>query len=75
MRTVFPKKHPDDWWLQLPDNISDDMDWYANDVGWSAGKREQYRGYLQSNPNVDVVWLVDKYRAGLLGWRAIGVLK
>lgn len=73
--TLFPKRHPEKSGLQLPNNISYEMRWYANDVALRAKSRKQYRDCRQRNTINYVAGLVKKFEAGLLGWRAIGVLQ
>lgn len=73
--TVFPKRHTDDWTLQLPNNISDEMKWYAGDVALRATHPKTYQNYRQQNSTTYLTRLVEHTKAGLLGWCAIGVLK
>ena len=40
---VFPKERPNSKWLQLPDNISDEMRWYANYVVTRAWDLKQFQ--------------------------------
>lgn len=71
---VFPK-HLDHWSLVLPDGISPEMRWYADSVAWRAEDRFRYRGFRQRESADYLVGLVEDFGVGLLGWRAIGVLK
>ena len=70
--TVFPKQHPDSQRLQLPANISEEMRWYADEVALGAW---EYQDYRQQNSTEYLAWLVKQREVGLLGWRAIGVLR
>lgn len=75
--TVFPKKHPDDLWLQLPDTISDDMSRYAYHVALRAevGRDIYQRYWSQAETTPDLLELIPTCESGLLGWRALGILR
>ena len=63
------------WILQLPDNISDDMRWYADSVALRARNRELYQTSRRRDSIDHLAEVVTYCESGLLGWRAIGVLK
>lgn len=73
--TMFPKQHPGWWPLELPDNVSDDMRWYADNVAWRAEDREWYQHYRQQNAIEYIARSVKTLEVGLLGGRAIGALR
>ena len=77
--TLFPRKYPgdphNDWILQLPGSISDEMGWYALEVSWRAWNWDDYQDVRQRDTVTSTLkTIVDDAKAGLLGWRAIGVL-
>lgn len=76
--TMLPKKRPGGWMLQIPDNISYEMFWYAYDVAWRAENREQYLNSRSNAAKVNKINLAEWVtfcESGLLGWRAIGMLR
>lgn len=68
---MFPTRQDDT--LILPDTVSDEMEFYANDV---AAKRHgvYYTERIQTAPTGYLWDRIEKLRAGLQGWCAIGVL-
>lgn len=73
--TKFPKYYQNEWPLELPYNISPDMRWYADSVAWRAQDRKGYLDFRQHDTTTYLARLVEDLEAGLLGWRAIGVLQ
>lgn len=72
---AFPKAHPDGWTLRLPAGVSNDMRWYAHDVSWRELDREQWWDYRLWNSTSYLRDLVEKCETGLLGWRAVGLIR
>ena len=73
--TVFPSQHSEDWSLQLPDNTSGEMLWYVRHVTWRAWAPKEYQYIQKRHSTVYLAELVNDFEAGLLSWRAIGVLR
>lgn len=73
--SVFPKHGQENWWLELPDNTSIEMRCYARHVVWSVWDLKEYQHVRQQYSTVYLSGLVKTCQAGLLGWRAVGVLK
>lgn len=72
--TAFPRHASYDWLLLLPNNISDEMEWYADAVSKRSWDKAQSQKFWPNYSTSDLAWLVKKLEEGLLGWRAIGVL-
>lgn len=77
--TLFLKQFMDGWALQLPDNISPEMRRCAFSVAYRAKDRRRYRrryqDLIQRETNDYLAERVEEAKAGLLGWRSIGVLR
>lgn len=84
--TAFQKQSPESYPLQLPDNISEAMLEYANEVALRAHwGREDYQHHWYRDETDQRYWyrndsdpylrtLIATFGDGLLGWRALGVL-
>lgn len=70
--TLYQRQHPAYWALVLPDNISPEMRCYADEVSLRAWGPEEYPDYRQKHSSVSVGELVEKSKAGLLGWALSG---
>lgn len=76
--TTFPQKHEDDYLLELPTSISEEMRLYAHEVSYRSGwDHEAYTKWLQGKlfNTADLLELTRVCEAGLSGWRAIGALR
>lgn len=72
--TMFPHQYPDSYDLALPDGISHDMAWYAEQVSYCSVYSKSALWWRSSTaPTLKKV--LSKTKAGLDGWRVIGVLK
>lgn len=72
--TLFPQQPDDHSTLQLPNNISPEMYWYARDVTLRASNGNRCRERYLQHSAYHLRNLVQYFEAGLLGWRAVGAL-
>lgn len=73
--SVFPKDLPDPFILKLPETISDEMWGYANDVSARSWAPEEFLEVWGRVENYQLEQEVKDLEAGLLGWRAVGVIR
>lgn len=71
---VFPRQCSDGWLLQLPGNISWEMVWYAQQVALRERDLDGWREGRESDPLSVLRGKVGVCDAGLVGWRALGVI-
>lgn len=72
---LFPGKCSAGRQLDLPDHISEEMRAYAGYVGLRAWYREEYEDYRSWISYASFVRWVGVCAAGLVGWRALGVVR
>lgn len=73
--TTFPPLKSHIFQLQLPNNISEEMYWYAHDVAYRAWDNESFRKGWEHTPTPNIAKWIKDTETGLLGWRAVGVLQ
>lgn len=71
---LYRNQYCNDWRLQLPNTISDDMRWYADHFAWRASNRKRCQNHLRNQPTAYLTGVARILKAGLLGWRAVGIL-
>lgn len=72
--TAFPNQYPNGFLLHLPDNTSDEMRLYANDVTLRARDRTEHNLIQQQLSTPELKKWAQSCEAGLSGWCHIGAL-
>lgn len=72
--TAFPTRFKN--YLELPDNITSEMGWYADEVSFLASLgTEQHQTIRRQYSLASLTKIINCCETGLLGWRSIGVLR